>query len=323
MKFSVIIPAYNCESTINATLDSVFRQTQSPFEILVMDDGSTDCTPALLREHASRVSIFTQPNAGLGGAKDALCRRVSGDIIAVIDSDDLWHPRYLEVQRQLIERYNPNAVAYFTGHVVFEASRDYQWAFDPLEGGAEARTIEPRRFIEEYNAAPGPFVPSSCCIPTHIVRELGPEAFKQRKAEDLYFFNRVGLLGPVVFSPQELMAYRVRADSLSANQLLLSEAEVGAFELLEERYGARIHGSSLSGGFRGGFAMKRRKYAKALMGAKRSSEARRQLLLSFGNSLEISSITKSSALLAATWLPRGLQPSWPKAGQDPRLKACA
>lgn len=318
MRFSVIIPAFNCEETIQSTLESVFHQTEPPFEILIMDDGSTDRTPSILEAYKPRVTVFRQPNAGVGAARDALCRRVRGDVVATLDNDDLWHPRYLEVQHNLIQEH-PGAVAYFTGHVNFEGSRDYEWTSDPLTSRAFTRVIPPTIFVREYNSVPGPFASMSyCCIPADVLKKLGSHPFRLRLSEDLYFFNRVALLGPVVHLETPLVAFRIRLGSHSSNQTLLAETTVQTFELLEAEYGT-LRDRRLAEGFYHARANKRRLYAKALMGAGRTLEARSQAARSLRECTNGVSLAKSMALLLFTYMPTKLQPAWPLSGSDPRI----
>src|SRR5262249_35262860 len=131
MTITAVIPVYNGSRTIRATLDSVLQQTRFADQILVMDDGSTDDTFALLEVYAPRVTVFRQENRGVAAARNALCARATGDLIAFLDSDDLWHPKYLESLQQLFNSH-PNAVGFFTGHVNFEGYSDYKWTVDPF-----------------------------------------------------------------------------------------------------------------------------------------------------------------------------------------------
>src|SRR5215469_253050 len=103
MKFSVLIPAYNAADTIDEALQSVFAQTVRPHEILVVDDGSTDATGTIVARYKERVQYFRQANAGVAGARNALCARTGGDVIAYLDADDAWQPRYLETQKKSFE----------------------------------------------------------------------------------------------------------------------------------------------------------------------------------------------------------------------------
>jgi len=310
MKISVVIPAYNCESTIRSALDSVFAQTRRPDEVIVMDDGSTDQTASLLNSYRPRITVLSQRNGGVTSARNALCARAQGDLIAFIDSDDIWHPRYLETQLEIFQVY-PQAVAYFTGHVNFVGARDYQWTVDPFRESATIEVIPPLKFLKRYNAEPGPFMCiSHCCVPKQVFRTLGDEPFKLRMAEDLYFFNLAAPLGPILFLPKPMVAYRIREGSLSSDRLKLTEAEVQAFELLEDRY-RKSTDSLLTKVYREAFASKRRLYAKVLLGAGMISEARVQLWNSLFLAGNPASMAKSLGLLFLSCLPRPLQPTWP------------
>ena len=98
---SVIIPAFNAEETIDETLTSVRTQTYANLEILVIDDGSTDQTAQVVLEHAAqdaRVRLITQANAGVAAARNNGIARARGELIAPIDSDDLWAPEKIRSQ---------------------------------------------------------------------------------------------------------------------------------------------------------------------------------------------------------------------------------
>ena len=312
MKISVVIPAYNAAATIEATLDSVLRQTVQPDEILVLDDGSTDETSSVLHAYKQRITVLRQENRGVASALNALCGQAQGDLVAILGSDDIWHAGYLEMQSRLFGSY-PTASALFTGHVDFYGEDNYEWVGDPLEPAADVELITSVTFLKRYNEAPGPFSNMShCCVPGRVLRMLGGEPFKLRMAEDLYFFNRLFLFaaGPVVYISTPLVAYRIREGSLSSNRLVLNEAEVRVFELLDKDFCSNS-GVAFRRVFREGFAIKRRQYAKVLLGAGEASKARRQLWCSLRDSRQPASFAKSMALLLIAALPRSLQPSWP------------
>lgn len=98
MKVSCIIPVYNGERYLAETLQSVLDQTFGAVEILVVDDGSTDGTAALVASFGQRVRYLSQPNAGDVTARNTGVRHASGELIGFLDSDDLWHPDKLTLQ---------------------------------------------------------------------------------------------------------------------------------------------------------------------------------------------------------------------------------
>lgn len=87
---SVIIPAYNCEKTLEECLETVERQTLKEMEIIVVDDGSTDCTPTLLRMHSDKVRVITQKNFGAGAARNNGLDNARGRFVAFMDADDKY-----------------------------------------------------------------------------------------------------------------------------------------------------------------------------------------------------------------------------------------
>ena len=238
MKISVLIPSYNAAGTLTETLDSVLQQTVSPYEVLVLNDGSTDNTAEVAAAHPLKATVIHQPNAGISGARNALCRRAQGDVIAFLDSDDVWHPRYLEFQQQQWEEY-PKAVALFTSHYDLFESSAVQWDERAI-AAATSEVWEALPFIRYYHRFPGRFANlSHCCVPKRVLDVMGDEPFQLKQAEDLIFTNRIVLHspGPVVYCSAPLCAYRVRSGSLSWNRLVLNQSEVRAFEFLTPEYG--------------------------------------------------------------------------------------
>lgn len=99
---SVVIPAWNAERWIAETLDSVQGQTWPSLEIIVVDDGSTDRTAAIVQTDFPTVRYIHQSNAGQGAARNRGAEAANGEFIAFLDSDDLWLPEKIESQLRLI-----------------------------------------------------------------------------------------------------------------------------------------------------------------------------------------------------------------------------
>ena len=101
---SVVIPNYNRADLIGETLDNVLAQTRAPDEVIVVDDGSTDHSVALLECYGKRITLIRQANAGPGAARNRGLAAARGDLIQFMDSDDLWSLNKLEAQeRALVE----------------------------------------------------------------------------------------------------------------------------------------------------------------------------------------------------------------------------
>lgn len=101
---SVIIPTYNRAHTICRAIDSVIRQTHSFTEVIVVDDGSTDETPAVLRRYGDRIRVVVQQNCGPSIARNRGIALATGHVVAFLDSDDYWLPTKLERQLELMDK---------------------------------------------------------------------------------------------------------------------------------------------------------------------------------------------------------------------------
>ncbi|NJP08247.1 MAG: glycosyltransferase family 2 protein [Leptolyngbyaceae cyanobacterium RU_5_1] len=140
---SVVIPAYNAEDFIERTLRSVLAQTYRNIEVLVVDDGSTDRTAAIVRRIAnqdSRVRLLQQVNIGVAAARNLAIQHASGEFIAPIDADDIWYPKNLEKQVNCaLEGGSLVGVVYSWSVCIDET--------DALLGGIRAFSIEGNVFL--------------------------------------------------------------------------------------------------------------------------------------------------------------------------------
>jgi len=99
---SVIIPTYNRADTVQRSIHSVLEQSYHPFEIIVVDDGSTDSTPAALSHYGDLIRVIRQSNSGPSVARNAGAGVARGEFIAFLDSDDTWKPTKLARQVRLM-----------------------------------------------------------------------------------------------------------------------------------------------------------------------------------------------------------------------------
>jgi len=112
MKVSVIIPTFNRLSLISRAIDSVLKQTHKPFEIIVVDDGSSDNTSTFIKNNYKSVKLIKQKNLGVSKARNVGIKNSSGDWIALLDSDDEWKKNKLEVQIKSLSVYDYYSVCH-------------------------------------------------------------------------------------------------------------------------------------------------------------------------------------------------------------------
>jgi glycosyltransferase involved in cell wall biosynthesis len=103
---SVVIPTYNSAALVAQAIDSVLTQTIPPAEVIVVDDGSVDDTRHRLAAYGNRIMVMVQENQGVAIARNNGIRRARGDLIAFLDADDIWHPRKLEWQHEVLRQHS-------------------------------------------------------------------------------------------------------------------------------------------------------------------------------------------------------------------------
>jgi glycosyltransferase involved in cell wall biosynthesis len=114
---SVIIPTYNSAKYLTDAVDSVLSQTHRDFEVLVIDDGSTDDTPAVIGRYGDLVRYIRQPNSGVAAARNRGINESLGRYVAFLDADDTWHQDKLKAQVTAL-RMNPGYLACYTAFTV-------------------------------------------------------------------------------------------------------------------------------------------------------------------------------------------------------------
>jgi glycosyltransferase involved in cell wall biosynthesis len=101
---SCVVPVFNGERYLAETLKSIFAQSWRPLEVIVVDDGSTDGTPEIVASHGASVRYLKQSNSGAAAARNLGVRAASGEFIAFLDADDLWHSEKLARQIDVFQQ---------------------------------------------------------------------------------------------------------------------------------------------------------------------------------------------------------------------------
>ncbi|WP_165794541.1 glycosyltransferase family 2 protein [Kinneretia aquatilis] len=212
--WSVVIPLYNKGPYIEATVASVLAQSDPDFEIVVVDDGSTDQGASLVEALPDpRIRLIRQANAGVSAARNQGIQASRGEFVAFLDGDDLYHPECLARLRALHGQFPQACVL---------GGREQRVAHDDMAGHrfSSLPAQLPCRIVDnlpaEFLRAGLPFSSSSVAVNRHLLASL-PFAFPpgESMGEDLDLWFRLAELGPVALIDAQIAVYRVGiADSL-------------------------------------------------------------------------------------------------------------
>jgi glycosyltransferase involved in cell wall biosynthesis len=208
---SVIIPAFNAERYIEATLQSAVRQTYQPMEIIVIDDGSTDATVDKITAFSERVTLLRQENAGVYAARNVAAERSKGEYLAFLDADDLWEPAKLERQVEVF-RHHPEVAVVAVGY------DEIDHRGDPLERGLRrprCAVDQPVGLYQELLTRGNFLSLSSCMVRRAAFIELGGFYARERiLSADYDFWIRLSERCPFYLISETLCHYRILEHSL-------------------------------------------------------------------------------------------------------------
>ena len=211
---SVVIPLYNKEDCIKKTLDSVLNQSYKDFEVIVVDDGSTDRSAEIVASITDpRIKLVRQKNGGPSVARNRGVKEATEEYIAFIDADDIWSPEYLKEMTDLLTSF-PDAVI---------------WGFNYAEiknGEAErTETVVFRGYVNErWDSFPFFFCSSSTCCRRTSLLELGGFDERMVYGEDIDMWFRLLLSGKGVLDSRVMaFYYKDGNDSLTQHTMPLEK----------------------------------------------------------------------------------------------------
>jgi glycosyltransferase involved in cell wall biosynthesis len=213
---SVIVPVYNADTTLPDTIDSIQRQTFQNFELIVIDDGSTDGTLDWVRSvRDPRLQVFSYANGGTSVARNRGIERSQGEFISFIDSDDLWMPDKLALQLQALHQQPGAALAYSWTAFVDEQG-EFLFAKDAsyCEGDVYAELLRHNFMASGSNV----LVRKSCAL------AVGGFDTGVPPAEDWQFYLRVAARWRFAVVPRYQILYRISERAMSANAQRSEEA---------------------------------------------------------------------------------------------------
>jgi glycosyltransferase involved in cell wall biosynthesis len=219
---SVIIPVYNGEETIRETIESVLKQVCTDFELIVINDGSTDATLARIeRIKDSRLKVFSYPNAGQAVSRNRGISHALGEYISFIDADDLWTPDKLETQLKALQDNPQAAVAYSWTKCIDESGQYSRRGSHISVTGDVYGKLLLIDFIENG---------SNPLIRAQAIAEVGGFDETMVPSEDRDLWLRLAARYHFVAVPSPQILYRQSVNSESANVLRMEAASVRVIE---------------------------------------------------------------------------------------------
>jgi len=207
---SVVITAYQSARWLPDTLESVMTQTYTNWEVILVDDGSTDDTVERIEPFRSRIRYFHQPNGGLASARNAGLAQARGDYIALLDADDLFEPEKLATQVRIAQAHPTS------GLIVCDGVR-----FDDKTGEVTSYHLLSKRVVDAMHDADGTYTarvhrlviernPTRCpavtLIPRAVWEKIGP--FNDYLSQDYDYWLRISREFPITFHPDSLVRFR-------------------------------------------------------------------------------------------------------------------
>lgn len=208
---SVIIPAYNRALYINQTVNSVLNQSFQDFELIVIDDGSTDGTYERLQEYGGQITLLTHKNLANKGQSVSInlgLREAKSKYIAILDSDDFWEPGKLHIQVDYLEKHPEIGLVYCNGYGVDSDGKRYYdfYSEDPNEQN------DPNRVLLDCYI----LLPQNSLVRKSVYDQVGFFNETYRSAQDHDMLIRIAEVCKFAYLPDYVFNYRRHENSISA-----------------------------------------------------------------------------------------------------------
>lgn len=234
--FSIVIPLYNKEATVSRAIQSVLAQSVKRFELIVVNDGSSDYSvDRVLAIQDERIALVEQENQGVSVARNRGIETAQYPYVAFLDADDEWRPDFLSVVSSLIERF-PDAGAYATAYYIKNPGQDLVPAdFKYVPRSASGGLIDSyyRCLVYGHN----PVWSSAVCIPKSTFTNLGFFPAGVRLYEDLYMWSNIAINNQIAFNNKPCAIYYRDAANRACNQIVPTRNDLQFSKILSTAIG--------------------------------------------------------------------------------------
>lgn len=230
-KFSVVISVFNKEKYIADTLKSVLAQTFTDFEVVILNDGSTDNSEAeILKFNDPRIRYFSKRNQGASAGRNFTIKQAEAEYIALMDADDFWYPFYLEEQNRIVNEYQNESV-FATATEISRNRKTFKNTYSIQTFGKDAIVVD----YFEASQLDSVLLSISTVLKKDVFENVGWYNPNIKSGEDTDLYVRIGLKYKVVFSPKVCATYIIRKNSLFQSVKNLEEkANFEAYETFEK-----------------------------------------------------------------------------------------
>ena len=213
-KISIVMPLYNKEDSIRQTILSVANQTHHEFELIIVNDGSTDKSlTAAESVKDERIRIITQKNGGESAARNKGIAESRYDIIAFIDADDTWLPNFLQVILDLSERY-PDAGAYSTSFFMCRENKIIRNKYENVTFDINGEILN--NYFKCCTLGANMICSSSVAVRSDVFKEIGGFKAGIKNGADLDMWARIAIKYKIAWSPLECAIWELSAENRCA-----------------------------------------------------------------------------------------------------------
>jgi glycosyltransferase involved in cell wall biosynthesis len=214
MRVSAIVAVYNGADRLGEAVDSILSQDDPPFEIIVVDDGSNDETPGVIRAYERNIRAFHQPNSGLAAAHNLGLKHADGDAVSFLDHDDLWPKGRLAAMTKLMQ--SDGAIDVVSGQVKIEVEDEKLLAVH-----------DQSRLVTTYR----PWSVQSLLIRRNVFDQVGFFDTRMTQGMDIDWYIRARESGVrYAFLPEITLIYRFHGSNMTSNASELSLDILRAFK---------------------------------------------------------------------------------------------
>jgi glycosyltransferase involved in cell wall biosynthesis len=218
-RFTVVMPAYNAAGTIESAVASALRQTIQELELIVVDDGSTDDTLARLERFSDdpRVRVVSQQNRGPGAARNTAIGLARGEIVSMLDSDDLWLPTYLSAMDAALRTEPAAGFAYTDAWLLGDEGKIARKTAMSNSRPPRHPPRDPQQML--LALLEGNFIYTSASVPRPVLEDVGGFDERFTYGEDYELWLRILESGRSAIRADGILAvHRTRDESLTADK---------------------------------------------------------------------------------------------------------